>query len=135
MPQLAASAPEESRTLRDRIAGAFAYFTFVPAIFFLVRGRHRKNRFIRFHAVQCLLFWGVGIVIVLALKVATYLIYFLPAAGPFFVLLMWFVSWLAAFFVWLVLTLKALRGEMFKLPFLGETAGAYADEPESESRP
>jgi uncharacterized membrane protein len=135
MPQLAALAPEESRTVRDRIAGAFAYFTFVPAVFFLMRERHRKNRYIRFHAVQCLLFWGVGIVVALALRVATYLFYFLPAAGPLFVVLMWVVAALAAFFVWLVLTIKALRGEMFKLPFLGETAAAYAGEPTSDSRP
>ena len=41
--------------LPERIAGALAYLTFVPAILFLVIEPYKKNHFVRFHSIQCLL--------------------------------------------------------------------------------
>jgi hypothetical protein len=35
--------------IRDNVAGALAYFTFIPAIVFLVAAPFKKNRFIRFN--------------------------------------------------------------------------------------
>src|SRR5690242_12854170 len=46
--------------LAENIAGALAYFTLIPAIVFLVREPYRRNRFVRFHSVQCLLVWATG---------------------------------------------------------------------------
>src|SRR5215469_7644976 len=82
MPDTAAFCPECGRSmpsteralgkvgaLPENIAGALAYFTFVPAIVFLLVDPYRKNRFVRFHAVQCLLVWLVGAVVALALRV------------------------------------------------------------------
>ena len=39
--------------LAENIAGALAYLTFIPAIAFLVLDPYNKNRFARFHSVQC----------------------------------------------------------------------------------
>src|SRR5437899_1404024 len=42
---------------RESIAGALAYFSFIPAGVFLCIDPYRTNRFVRFHSVQCLLLW------------------------------------------------------------------------------
>ena len=121
----------ESGLARNGVAGAIAYATFVPAILFLLMGRYKKNYFVRFHAVQCLLFWGAGIVVALALRVASYLFFLIPVAGPLLILLMWVVAALAGLLIWLVLVTKALQGELFPLPLLGEFALQYAGESKS----
>jgi len=121
-----ATAAEEESVLRDHLAGAAAYFTFIPAMVFLALHRYRQNRFVRFHSVQCLLLWGTGVVVALALRVASLLVFLIPSSGPLFVVLMWVVPAIAAFLLWLVLIVKALQGEMFALPWLGEFAAQYA---------
>jgi len=125
MPKAAPPAPAESQ-LRDNLVGALAYITFIPAIVFLVLRSYERKRFVRFHAVQCLLLWGTGIVVVLALRVASLLVILIPAAGPLFVVLMWVVPAIAALLLWLVLIVKALQGQEFRLPLLGEFAAEYA---------
>ena len=127
MPKPAALS-QKSGVLPVNLAGALAYITFLPAIVFLVFKRYEQNRFVRFHAVQCLLLWGTGIVVTLALRVASLLVILIPAAGPLFVVLMWAVPAIAALLLWLVLIVKALQGEEFKLPLLGEFAAEYASQ-------
>jgi uncharacterized membrane protein len=121
--------------LPERIAGALAYFTFVPAAVFLMVDPYRGNRFVRFHSVQCLLLWVVGLAGAAALKLAGLLLFLIPLVGPLFAVLVSMVAGLAAFAVWLVLVVKALQGEMFKLPVLGDFAEQHADvPPESDPR-
>ncbi|MGO9087824.1 MAG: DUF4870 domain-containing protein [Terriglobales bacterium] len=112
----------------ENIAGAIAYLTFIPAIVLLAVGPYKKNRFVRFHAVQCLLLWGAGMVVALALKLASPLLFLVPAVGPLLVVVGSTVAGLAATLIWLVLIVKALQGERFKLPLLGEFAVEYAGE-------
>ena len=113
--------------LPENIAAALAYLTFIPAIVFLTVEPYKKNRFVRFHSVQCLLFWAAGVLVALALKVAGLLLFIIPVVGPLFVVLVLVVAGLAAVVVWLVLVVKALQGEMFKLPVLGDHAEQQAD--------
>ena len=129
MPKLPPPSPGKAGVLRDHFAGALAYITFIPAIVFLLLARYRQNRFVRFHAVQCLLFWGTGIIVALALRVASLLVILIPAAGPLFVVLMWMVPTIAALLLWFVLIAKAIQGEEFRLPLLGEFAAEYAGRP------
>jgi len=112
----------------ENVAGAIAYITFIPAILFLVLEPYKRNRFLRFHSVQCLLMWGVGIIVALALRVTSLLLFLIPLAGPLFVLLTSVIFALAAVLLWLVLVVKALQGEMFKLPWLGDFAARHAGE-------
>jgi uncharacterized membrane protein len=114
--------------LPENIAGALAYFTFVPAIAFLVLEPYSKNRFTRFHSVQSLLLWGASVLFAIALKLASVVLFIIPVLGP---LLVWLVSTvvaLAAVVIWVVLVVKALQGEMFKLPLLGDFAAQQAGE-------
>ena len=108
--------------LPERIAGALAYFTFIPAVVFVFVEPYKKNLFVRFHSIQCLLLWATGGVLALALKVAGFALFFIPVVGQLFVVLIFVLAGLAAVAVWLVLVVKALQGEKFKLPLLGEFA-------------
>ncbi len=110
----------------ERIAGALAYLTFLPAVVFLILDPYSKNRFVRFHSVQCLLLWGASVLFAIALKLASVVLFIIPVLGP---LLVWLVSTvvvLAAVVIWVVLVVKALQGEMFKLPLLGDFAAQQA---------
>jgi uncharacterized membrane protein len=113
---------------RENLAGALAYLTFVPAIFFLVVDPYKKKSFVRFHSVQCLLLWGVAIVIALAVRIASPLFFLIPVVGPLLMALICVISGLAAVLLWPVLVIKALQGEMFKLPLVGRFAAEYSGE-------
>jgi uncharacterized membrane protein len=139
MPETAAFCPSCGRPVQtetraggtvgafpETIAGALAYLTFIPAIVFLVLEPYSKNRFVRFHSVQCLLLWGAAIALAIALKLAGVVLFIIPVLGPLLVLLVSMVVGLAVFVIWLVLVVKAFQGEMFKLPILGDLAEQYA---------
>ncbi len=115
--------------LPESFAGALAYLTFIPAIIFLLLDPYRKNRFVRFHSVQCLLLWGAGILVSIAVKLAGVVLFLVPVVGPLLVVLLSTVVGLAAFVIWLVLVVKAFQGEMFKLPLLGDFALQWVGPP------
>jgi uncharacterized membrane protein len=112
--------------LRENLAGGLAYLTFIPAIIFLLVDPYKKNRFVRFHSNQCLLLWAVVLIAGALLRLLAVAMVFIPVAGPLLMVVILVVALLAAFFTWLVLVVKALRGEMLKLPILGELADRYA---------
>jgi len=112
----------------ETIAGALAYITFIPAILFLVLEPYKKNSFVRFHSVQCLLLWLAGALAAAVLKLAAVLLFRIAVAGPLIIVLASGLCGLAAFLLWLVLVVKALQGEMFKLPLLGPFASRLAGE-------
>jgi uncharacterized membrane protein len=124
--QTEARAQEKVGVLSEPIAGALAYFTFIPAIVFLLLEPYNRNRFVRFHSVQCLLLWGAGILLAIALKLVTVLLYIIPVLGPLLVVLVSALVGFGAVVLWLVLVVKAFQGVMFQLPLLGEYATRHA---------
>lgn len=112
--------------LSENVAGALAYFTFLPALVFLLLQPYKKSGFVRFHSMQCLLSWAALILVGIGLKLVGLLLFIIPAFGPLIVLLVDVTAALAAVFVWLVLMVKALQGETFKLPWLGDLAESYS---------
>jgi uncharacterized membrane protein len=103
--------PYETTSLgiRARTAGLLCYlFGWVTGlIFFLLE---RENRFVRFHAMQSILFFGI----LNALEwVFSYLPFFGPIGG---------VIGLVMFIGWFVMMVKAHRGEYYKLPLFGDLA-------------
>jgi uncharacterized membrane protein len=108
--------------LPESWAGALAYFTIIPAVMFLLVEPYSKNRFVRFHSYQCIAVSLVALVVGALLRVVGFVVFFIPRLGP---LLVWLASGiiiLAFFAVWVVLVVKALQGERFKLPVVGEFA-------------
>ena len=111
----------------EKIAGALAYVTFIPAVVFLLLEPYNKNRFVRFHSLQCLLFWAVGIILGIVLKFVSLILFIIPALGPLLVMLIAIVLFLGVLVIWLVLVVKALQGEAFKLPWIGDLAERQTD--------
>ena len=92
--------------LEENLTGALAYVLgFVSGIFFLLT--EKENRFVRFHAMQSLMFFA-------ALTVAS----FIPVIG-------WLLSpllMIVGFIAWLMCIYKAYNGEEFELPLFGKLA-------------
>jgi len=108
--------------LPETIAGALAYCTIVPAIIFLLVEPYSKNRFVRFHSFQCIGLCLAGVAVGAALRAAGVLLFFIPLLGHLLVALVSMVVSLGLFVIWIVLVVKALQGEMFKLPVVGDFA-------------
>ncbi len=107
--------------MTDNVAGMLAYVTIIPAIVFLVVEPYNKNRFIRFHAWQCVFFNIAWIVLWIGLRIVAHI----PFLG-WLTILIWPLVGLAGFIVWLILLLKANQGQMFKLPVVGDMAEKQA---------
>lgn len=108
------------------LAGALAYFTFVPALVFLFVDPYRKNRFVRFHSIQSLLLCFAVVVLGAALRLAAMAVLLIPLLGPLLIALVYVVIAMAAVLLWLVLVVKAFQGQMFKLSVLGDFAERYS---------
>lgn len=108
--------------LPETVAGALAYCTIIPAIVFLLVEPYSKNRFVRFHSFQCVGLWLAALVIGAAVRAAGFLLFFVPLLGHLLILLLSMVVSLGLLVIWVVLIVKALQGEMFKLPLIGEFA-------------
>jgi uncharacterized membrane protein len=140
MPDTAAYCPGCGRAMRslerarvtvgalpENLAGALAYCTIIPAIVFLLVEPYSKNRFVRFHSFQCLAVSLVTLIVGALLRVVGFMLFFVPGVGHLLIWLLSMVVTLAFFAVWVVLVVKALQGEMFKLPVLGDFAEQQAN--------
>jgi uncharacterized membrane protein len=117
----------------ENIAGALAYFTFIPAIVFLFLAPYNTNRFVRFHSLQCLFLWTALVLTAIALKIVSLILLFIPVLGHLLIVLLSMVLGLGALMIWLILIVKALQGEAFKLPVLGDFAEQMAPSPQKSS--
>jgi uncharacterized membrane protein len=117
--RISSSEAGQPATRNDCWLGAVAYLTFLPAIAFVAVRQLQSRRFVRFHAVQSIMFW----VVALAFCALGILV------SNFGFLLIWLVCgilvMLAIFLTWLVLSIKALQGEWFHLPWIGSIAEQF----------
>jgi len=113
--------------LNDKLAGMLAYVTFIPAIVFLLIEPFNKDRFIRFHAFQCLFLWATLVVLSVVLRLAFFVLFLIPILGHLLWLVVWLVLSIGCFILWVVLLVKAFQGEMFKLPVIGDWAERQAN--------
>ncbi len=111
----AAAMPAQQSGLSETAAGVVAYITFIPAIIFLALEPYNRSSFIRFHAWQSI-FFGV---VVIASNVILGLI---PIIGW---LLLVPLS-LVFLIMWILVMMKASKGERFKIPFIGNFAEQQA---------
>jgi len=124
--QIELPAKQTPDALRQNFLGAFAYVTFVPALVFLLVDPYRKNPFVRFHSIQCLLFWLVCVVLAVIVRLVFLGLLFIPIVGPLLAVLIVVVMALAAVFIWIVLLVKAFQGERFALPLIGNLSDQYS---------
>ena len=98
------------------MAAAAAYLTLVPAVALLFVRPFALSRFVRFHAWQSILLWGIFLVLTIAALLLS------NVAAAVYFLLSGVLASLAMFFLWIVLSVKAWQGDRLELPLLGALA-------------
>ena len=105
--------------MSNNAAGAIAYFTFIPAIIFLLVPPYNANPYVRFHAWQSLML-NVSVVLI-SILLSFVLVIFLIFDAELLVVFKRLV-WLGWFVLWLMCVLKAMNGQRFRIPVLGSVA-------------
>lgn len=108
--------------LADNVAGLLAYITIIPAIIFLVIEPFNRNRFVRFHAFQCLFIAASWIVIGIGLMILG----FIPVLG-LMLIPVHFLVWIGFFIIIVLCAIRAYQGQKFKLPVIGDMAEKQAN--------
>ena len=137
----ATGTPSKGTGLDPNIAAALSYIWIVGLIFFFIE---KENRYIRFHALQSILFGVANGIIMVVLVIVAMILSFISlgasvaiggAIGFVVSLLVWLV-WLLFALVGLALFLglifaaiKAYQGQMFKLPIIGKMAENIVNKP------
>lgn len=97
-----------STGLTENVAGLLCYVLgWISGIVFLLL--EQENKFVRFHAIQSIVVFGV-------LNIAGFILGWLPVIGGFFT---WALG-VIGFILWIVLMVKAYQGTKFKLPWAGD---------------
>jgi len=120
--------------LDPKIAAALSYIWIVGIIFFFIE---KEDRFVRFHALQSILYFITFMITMAVLGVLAFILTFAFGIGGaivggalgmivnLLVWVVWLIFWLIAllFLVGLVFAaVKAYQGQMFKLPIIGNMA-------------
>ena len=105
---------KSSTGLDENVAGLLCYVLgwISGLVFFLIEA---ENKFVRFHALQSIVVFGV-------LTVVGAILGWIPVIGVFFT---WAISVLG-FILWIVLMVKAYQGTKYKLPWAGNLAEKWA---------
>ena len=105
---------KSSLGMEANVAALLSYsFGFISGIIFYFL--EKKNKFVRFHAMQSIVTFVALFVLNIAVKI-------LPAIG-------WTAATLLAIIgaiIWVLLMIKACQGEYFKLPFIGDIAEKHS---------
>jgi len=105
-----------STGLEANVAGLLCYVLgWVSGLVFILI--EKENKFVRFHAMQSIIVFGV-------LTVANFILSWIPVVGAF---LAW-VIWLLGLVLWIVLMVKAYQGATYKLPWSGNLAEKWVGE-------
>ena len=103
-----------STGMQANVAALLCYLVgFVTGIVFYII--EKENKFVRFHAMQSIVTFG-------AIFVLNIFLAFVPVVGW---ILMPIVS-IASLILWILLMVKAYKGETFKLPIAGDIAEKQA---------
>ena len=116
------SMPVSSGGLSQNAAAGLSYFTFIPAMIFLMMEPYNRNSFIRFHAWQSIFLSIASIVTAFVLAILFHLLGFL---GLLLLPISPIVD-IVFFAAWLFCVIKAFSNQMFKLPFIGDLAAQQA---------
>jgi uncharacterized membrane protein len=126
--------PSTGTGLDPKVAAALSYIWIVGLIFFFIE---KENKFIRFHALQSILFGIANSIIMTVLAVVAVILTFAFGIGgamvgggigtliQLLVWLIWLLFWLLAMALLIGLifaAVKAYQGKTFKLPIIGNMA-------------
>jgi uncharacterized membrane protein len=109
--------------LSDNAASTISYFTFFPAIAFLLLPSFKSSENIRFHSWQSVLLCITAFVFDIILGSIALLTLFLGTVTLAYILRALSLLWLV---LWLICVIKAATGKRFKIPVLGSIAEKLA---------
>lgn len=116
--------PSAGQGLSSNAAAAISYITFIPAVLFLVLAPYNRDRFVRFHAWQCIALTIVWVAISILFVV-------LGIAGVHMLVFgLWTLIHMAIrlilFVFWLIALIKASQGQWYKIPIVGDLAASIS---------
>ena len=135
----APGAPVSGTGMDPKVAAAISYIWIVGVIFFFLE---KENKFVRFHAMQSILFGIANTVIMMVLLVVAFVLTFAFGIGgtmvgggigmlvSLLVWVIWLLFWVIAMALLIGLILaavKAYQGQKFKLPIIGKIAENIVD--------
>jgi uncharacterized membrane protein len=109
--------------ISDNAAATISYFTFIPAIVFLLLPPYKESSYVRFHAWQSVLLSIAAFVIDIILGSIALLTLFLGTSALAYTFRTISLLWLV---LWLVCVVRAMNGKRFKIPLLGSIAEKLA---------
>ena len=117
-----------------KIAAAISYIWIVGVVFFILE---KENKFVRFHALQSILFGVANSVIIILLAILAFVLTFVFGIGgamvggamqslvSLLIGLVWLLFWVIGLLMFAGLifaAVKAYQGQKFKLPIIGNIA-------------
>ncbi|HXS11126.1 MAG TPA: DUF4870 domain-containing protein [Acidobacteriaceae bacterium] len=115
--------PAAGQGLSSNAAAAISYITFIPAVIFLVVEPYNRDRFVRFHAWQCIALTivavGIGILFAVLNVIGFHILWWMFMLIRLAIRLILFVFWLIAL-------IKASQGQWYKIPIVGDLAVSLA---------
>lgn len=119
---------KSSMGMEPNVAGLLCYlFGWVTGLIFLIV--EKENKFVRFHAIQSIVFFGAISIVFIILSIIMS-ITFNPFAFGFGLwgvlsIINWLV-WVLTLILWIILMVQAYQGKKFKLPWAGNFAEKQA---------
>jgi uncharacterized membrane protein len=112
-----------STGIQQNSAGLLCYLGWwITGIIFFVL--EKDNKFVRFHAVQSIIVFGIISIVLIVLSPLGIFIGFFRALT--------IIVDIIAFILWIITMVKAAQGQMFKLPWAGNLAEKYADSAQAQ---
>ncbi len=105
-----------SQPISPQVASGLAYFTVIPAIFFLLLEPYKRSRQVRFHSWQSIFYFLAAAM----LRVLEQVLLSLLSAGLAYTFAGLFT--LVLFTVWLIAVIRAFQGSAWSIPFIGPLA-------------
>ena len=109
--------------MSSNAAAAISYITFIPAVLFLVMEPYNRDRFVRFHAWQCIALTivavGISIIFTVLGVMGFHILWWMFMLIRLAIRLILFVFWLVAL-------IKASQGQWYKIPIVGDLAASLA---------
>jgi uncharacterized membrane protein len=124
IPAVGPTSDPSSMDLPPNVAAALACIPLVGGIIFYIL--EKRNGFVRFYAMQSIIFGIAWILILIACAILAGLFGAIPVVGGIFASLWNLVSWLiylALFVLMVVAMVKAFTGVRWEIPYVGPMAG------------
>ncbi len=116
--------PQSGTTgLPSNVAAAIACIPLIGGIIFYILEKH--DSFVRFYAMQSIIFGGVWILCWIVYLVAHTILGSLPVIGLFFAIILgiaWALISVACLVIWIITMVKAFTNVRWEIPYIGPIA-------------